>query len=89
MPLENLYAWSQLNQVKLIDTAVETHILAPDGTDKGGGLVAKSTHGPGEVLLKVPLDLLLSKERVEQHAKGDKFFRELLDAVPPMLQVGS
>lgn len=89
MPLDHLYAWAELNQVRLIGTAVETHILAPDGGDKGGGLVVKSSHGPGEALLKVPLDLVLSKERVYEQAKADKQLRELLEVVPPLLQVGS
>lgn len=51
--------------------------------------MVKSSHGPGEALLKVPLDLVLSKERVYEQAKADKQLRELLEVVPPLLQVGS
>ena len=89
MPIDHLYAWAELNQVKLIGTTVEPHILAPDGSDKGGGLVVKTSHGPGEALLRVPLDLVLSKERVYEYAKADKQLKELLEAIPPLLQVGS
>lgn len=67
---------------------MEPHIVAPDGTDKGGGLVATVDHGSGEVLLAVPMELLLSKERVEQCAKEDKNLRELIEAVPSLFQVG-
>ncbi|RVX70938.1 hypothetical protein B0A52_06095 [Exophiala mesophila] len=86
MPIDHLYAWAELNQVKLIGTTVEPHILAPDGSDKGGGLVVKTSHGPGEALLRVPLDLVLSKERVYEYAKADKQLKELLEAIPPLLQ---
>lgn len=67
---------------------MEPHIVAPDGTDKGGGLLATAEHGSGATLLSVPLALLLSKERVEQYAKEDKDFKELIEAIPSLSQVG-
>lgn len=89
LPLESLSSWSHLNQVGLLGASVEPHIVAPDGTDKGGGLLATEDHGSGASLLAVPLGLLLSKERVEQYAKEDKNFRELIEAVPSLFQVGA
>lgn len=88
LPLNNLHSWSHFNNIRLSGASVESHIVAPDGNDKGGGLLATADHGPGETLLSVPLELLLSKERVEQYAKEDKNFRELIEAVPSLLQVG-
>lgn len=88
LPLETLHSWSHFNDIRLLGASVEPHIVAPDGTDKGGGLLATVDHGSGETLLAVPLELLLSKERVEQCAKEDKNFRELIEAVPSLFQVG-
>jgi len=88
LPLNNLPSWLHFNNIRLSGASVEPHIVAPDGTDKGGGLLATVDHGPGETVLSVPLDLLLSKERVEQCAKEDKNFSALTEAVPSLLQVG-
>jgi hypothetical protein len=88
LPLETLHSWSHFNDIRLLGASVEPHIIAPDGTDKGGGLLATVDHGPGEAVLAVPLELLLSKERVEQCAKEDKNLRELIEAVPSLFQVG-
>jgi hypothetical protein len=89
LPLENLQAWAHFNDIQLSGTSVEPHILAADGTDKGGGLLATTNHAPTEPLLSVPLSLVLSKERVEQCAKEDKDLRTLIDAVPSLFQVRS
>ena len=89
LPLEALQAWSHFNGIRLLGVSVEPHILAKDGTDKGGGLQSTKDHGPGEPLLAVPLELVLSKERVEQCAKSDKQLKELVEATASIFQVGA
>lgn len=88
LPAENLPAWAHFNNVQLFDAAIEAHILTEDGFDKGGGLRAKSLHTEGDPLVAVPLDLVLSKERVAQCAKADKRLKELIEAAPSLFQVG-
>ena len=86
--VDNLRAWSHLNDVKFFDASVEARILGEDGSNKGGGLLANAEHGPGQPFLAVPLELVLSKERVEQCAKSDGHLKELIDAAPSLFQVG-
>ncbi|RYP53855.1 hypothetical protein DL768_001306 [Monosporascus sp. mg162] len=78
-PLEGLPAWCLLNDVTFADTKVQ-HIEG-----RGYGLVAERelrTEDDNEALtiLKVPRDLVLSSEGVEEYAKESKEFRQLLDA---------
>lgn len=87
LPLENLRAWSHFNDVRLFQCAIEPHIISENGTDKGGGLVAEADHGEGEPLTAVPLELVLSKERVEECAKSDPDLRELIEAAVSLFQV--
>jgi hypothetical protein len=88
LPLENLQAWSRLNNIRFFDVAVESHIIADNGVDKGGGLLARNDHDEGQSLVAVPLDLVLSRERVAEAAKADKSLRQLVEAVPSLFQVG-
>ncbi|KIX05431.1 uncharacterized protein Z518_06303 [Rhinocladiella mackenziei CBS 650.93] len=88
LPLETLQAWSHFNNIQLFGASVEPQLVTGDGIDKGGGLVANTDLGPGEPILAVPLELVLSKERVEECAKSDKHLRELIDAAGPLFQVG-
>lgn len=88
LPLENLQAWSHFNDVQLFDVLVEPHIIA-DGVDRGGGLLAKADHAEAEPLVAVPLDLVLSKQRVEEAAKSDKHLKELIEAAASLFQVGA
>ncbi|KAH8811687.1 hypothetical protein F5884DRAFT_285271 [Xylogone sp. PMI_703] len=82
LPIAALPAWAKLNDVDFIDTSVYNL----DG--KGFALRAdrqltSTTTAPSSptVLLNVPHDLALCAEKVEEHAKVDHHFRELLDAV--------
>ncbi|RYP19487.1 hypothetical protein DL765_003327 [Monosporascus sp. GIB2] len=78
-PLDGLPAWCLLNDVTFVDTKVQ-HIEG-----RGYGLVAERelrTENGNDALtiLKVPRDLVLSSEGVEEYAKENKGFRQLLDA---------
>ncbi|KAL2401019.1 hypothetical protein ABEF94_002417 [Exophiala dermatitidis] len=86
LPLENLQAWAHFNNVHLFNAAIETHIFTDDGIDKGGGLRAASRHEEGQPLVAVPLDLVLSKERVAQCAKSDQRLKELIEAAAYLFQ---
>lgn len=88
LPLQDLQTWCHFNDVQLLGASIETNIVSEDGTDKGGGLVAKAQYGSGEPLAAIPLDLVLSKERVEECAKADKDLRELIEAAASLFQVG-
>ncbi|KAI1662562.1 SET domain-containing protein [Daldinia decipiens] len=77
--LNDLPAWSTLNGVNFLDVAVANI------EGRGNGLVAKkdliSQEGESEplTLLTIPKELVLSAEGVEEHAKENKYFRQLLD----------
>ncbi|EXJ54368.1 hypothetical protein A1O7_09707 [Cladophialophora yegresii CBS 114405] len=86
LPLENLRTWSHFNDVRLFEASIEPHIIGEDGNEKGGGLQADAEHGPGKPFLAVPLDLVLSRERVEQCAKADQYLKGLIEAAPSLLK---
>jgi len=88
LPLENLRSWAVLNNVKLFGADVAPCILTENGSSKGGGLLATSAHDAGAPLLAVPSELILSKGHVEQYAKTDSHFSDLLEAAGPLAQVG-
>jgi hypothetical protein len=79
LPLSALPAFCKLNDVSFIDTGVK------DLAEKGFGLVterALNSQGTFDIptLLLVPHELILSAEFIEEHAKVDHHFRQLLDA---------
>ncbi|KAH0848981.1 hypothetical protein AYO21_07490 [Fonsecaea monophora] len=86
LPLEDLHVWAHFNDVQLLETSIEPHIIREDGTDKGGGLLAKGEHGQGKPLVAVPRELVLSKERIEQYAKADQSLKELIEAAALLVQ---
>ena len=84
-PIESLLAWCLLNDVKFFD------VKAQAIQRRGYGLVAEKqltnkNHDNNSAvqsiqpILKVPHDLILSSEGVEEYAKENKDFRQLLDA---------
>jgi hypothetical protein len=80
LPITAIPAWSKLNDVSFIDVSVQGL-----GDDKGSGLVttrALSSIDTFDIptLLVIPHDLVLSAEAIEEHAKVDQQFRELLEA---------
>lgn len=88
LPTESLRAWALLNNVDLQAVQVVQDILDQDGTSKGGGLVADRNVSAGDVLLKVPGELIVSRDQVEQCAKVDLTLREVLTAVEGFAKVG-
>lgn len=77
--LNDLPAWSTLNCVNFLDVAVANI----DG--RGNGLIAKKdlinpeSDSEPLTLLTIPKELILSAEGVEEYAKENKNFRQLLD----------
>ena len=88
LPVAQLGAWASINDVELFGAEVKAHIIDDVGNDKGGGLVATKEHASSETLLKIPADIILSRNRVEGCAKVDGRLRELLEALPTLTEVG-
>jgi hypothetical protein len=88
LALEQLPTWAKFNGVKLDDTKISSKITGNDGSEKGGGLLAQHDLSASNPLLTVPADLILSREGIEQYAKSDLRFRELLDATKALTHVG-
>lgn len=82
LPAEALQPWAALNNVKLHDVRVG---VDPEHPERGAGVFAQrdieSSEDGHTVLMTVPRDLILSEERVEEHAKVDKDFRAVLDSL--------
>ncbi|KAK5124623.1 hypothetical protein LTR85_001336 [Meristemomyces frigidus] len=81
LPAEALMPWATLNDVAF-------HSVAPGtAAGRGGALLAnEDLHGPADhgamaALMTVPRELILSLERVLEHAKVDKDFGEVLDGL--------
>jgi hypothetical protein len=77
LPISALPAWAKLNDVIFYDISVH------DIEGKGFGLAAGRSLSSENafdmpVLLRIPKDLILSSEAVEEHAQVDKDFRQLL-----------
>ena len=80
LPLTALPAWCKLNDVNFLDSKVEDL-----GESKGFGLITERSLNSKETfdiptLLTIPRDLILSGEAVEEHAKADGAFRQLIEA---------
>ena len=81
LPIGDLPIWSHLNDVTFFDAKVTNS----DG--KGYGVICQrklSTHDDPidkPILLSVPHTLVLNAEAVEEYAKQDRNFRQLLEAV--------
>lgn len=88
-PLEQFQQWAQLNDVQLCGIQICPNIVTADGISKGGGLLSTASHEPGDVLLSINQDLILSKETVLQCAKFDKHFRDVIEALDDFMQVGA
>ncbi|GAB1201796.1 hypothetical protein APSETT445_000388 [Aspergillus pseudonomiae] len=89
LPIETLSAWTRLNGIS-VDGVTFRKLRTEEGIDKGCAIVATGEKGnqssetgesDAEALLRVPSDLILSLRLVENHAKSDRYLREVLDAV--------
>lgn len=96
-PIESLPSWIKLNGVSVNGIAFRK-LQADDGTDKGSAIVATEVKTSGnaasnavesEVILRVPSDLVLSFDFVEEYSKSDRQLREVLEAVGNFGRVGS
>lgn len=81
LPIQSLPSWATLNNVQFNGITV-----APQRglEDRGSTVIAQQTlraTEPATALMVVPRDLILSLERVLDHAKYDADFREVLDSL--------
>ena len=81
LPIEGLPTWARLNgvsfhSIKVVNTEGKGYGVVSD-TD----LKAADDTSDAPALLTVPHDLVLNAAAVEEYAKEDKHFRQLLDAV--------
>ncbi|KAK1001484.1 hypothetical protein LTR54_008380 [Friedmanniomyces endolithicus] len=79
LPPEAFLPWAKLNDIAF------SLVLPGVSMGKGGALLASnelnSNHGTPQALITVPRPLILSLERVNEHAKVDKDFREVLESL--------
>ncbi len=81
LSIESLPAWATLQDVKLQQVAMRPI------EGKGYGLVAENKlnalENVNEVLeiLRIPAELVLSREAVEEYAKVDQHFKQLIETV--------
>lgn len=85
LPIDSLPVWASLNDVRLSD--VKVGALG----EKGQGIVSTALiTETGEaadppVLVKVPHEVILCEDVLDGYAKGDKRFKDLLDAMGPQV----
>ena len=84
LPSEAILPWALLNDVTF-DRTVPGAVVG-----RGGALLAKENLDSdiSNVLLTVPRELILSLERVQEHAKVDRDFRDVLDSLDDFGRVG-
>lgn len=81
LPIESLPAWAILQDVKVQQVAM-SHIKG-----KGYGLVANTdlnaSKNSNEALeiMRIPAELVLSREAVEEYVKVDQHFKQLIESV--------
>ena len=86
LPFEAILPWAMMNDVtfnRSVPGVIE---------DRGGALLAKENldaeSDSSNLLLTVPSDLILSLERVQEYAKVDRDFREVLESLGEFGTVG-
>ncbi|KAK5116984.1 hypothetical protein LTR62_006705 [Meristemomyces frigidus] len=77
---EDLLLWAKLNDVGF-ECAVPGIVEGKGGALLANQDIARNGTGQQTQLLIVPHDLILSLERVQEHAKADRDFREVLEAL--------
>ncbi|KAK2746471.1 hypothetical protein FQN57_003097 [Myotisia sp. PD_48] len=96
LPIETLAAWAKLNSVTLCGVAIK-RLQAGSGAEKGTGLVGTSLSEERglpplagsdgitpQTIIKVPAELVLSLETVENYAKSDRYLSDVLEAAGPI-----
>ncbi|CRL22634.1 unnamed protein product [Penicillium camemberti] len=87
IPIESLPAWQRLNGI--VAQGIAIHKIGSDqhGADKGSALIATEAQTSSEndtkpkILLQIPPELVLSLETVQNHAKTDRYLRDVLEAI--------
>lgn len=80
LSIEDLPVWARLNNVTF------TNIEVTSSGAKGYGVVCQkdlttADESPNPTLLTVPRSLTLNQDAIEEYAKEDRNFRQLLDVV--------
>ncbi|KAK3308983.1 uncharacterized protein B0T15DRAFT_483489 [Chaetomium strumarium] len=81
LPIEDLPAWAHLNGVSFNNIKVTSIEAKGYGVVSDTGLRAVDISPETQALLAVPHDLVLNAAAVDEYAKEDRNFRQLLDAV--------
>lgn len=90
--LASLPAWAKLNGITLHGVAFQHLHSEDDGSDKGAAVVAAeekisddarndNPSAQAEILMRIPMDAILSLEGVNNYAKSDRYLRDVLEAV--------
>jgi hypothetical protein len=87
LPVDTLPVWATLNDVSFDGISIGP---LPGKEDRGSTVIAKRLLKGGHEapLMTIPRDLILSLERIHQHAKSDSDFRAVLDGLDEFGRVG-
>lgn len=87
LPVDTLPVWATLNDVSFDGVSIGP---LPGKEDRGSTVIAKRSLKGGHEppLMTIPRDLILSLERIHQHAKSDSDFRAVLDGLDEFGRVG-
>lgn len=88
LPVDTLPAWAALNSVSFHGIKIGP---LPGKEEHGCTVIAKRHLKGGEEppLMTIPRELILSLERVHEHAKSDSDFRSVLDSLDGFGRVGA
>ena len=85
LPVGNLAAWARLNNVEFNGAKVGSL-----DEEKGSAILAISESSQsGQVLIRVPQELVLSLENVWIYAKSDRHLSQVLEAIGDFSRVHS
>lgn len=90
LPIESLPSWATLNDVQFNGVTVGPQ----SGLENRGSTVVareriEASDEAVSPLMVVPRELILSLERIREHAKYDSDFREVLDCLQDFGRVGA
>lgn len=103
LPLSTFQPWVELNDIQLNGVkfanikdcgaglvATRSFGTSPKSSDADGDKAHVKDDDPShqpEMLMKIPSDMVISKETVRRWASHDGKFKELLDACPELIEV--
>lgn len=87
LPVDTLPVWATFNAVSFNGVGIGP---LPGKEDRGSTVIAKRSLKGGDEspLMTIPRELILSLERVHEHAKSDSDFRSVLDGLDEFGRVG-